>query len=622
MAIDSSPCPGQKASISDRYNQNEPLSRDLTDQAYTRLVCQRIRKLEHTVNLAASDRQQRRGQESLISNQFEKVNRGADFLPVDFLYQGAECARAVCRIKVPGSLGSGFLIASRRYIMTNNHVLSSVQQADDSIAQFFFEHGREPISVNLLPQQFFITNKALDYTIVACDPSPLPEITPFVLHMDPARISRHEAVNIIQHPKGRRKEIAIHNNQVIRVQDKVLHYRTDTEPGSSGSPVTNNDWQLVALHHAGWKEDETRAINEGIKIPTIVADLYQQLSRHESVNPHLQTLLRDSYGTNRDLGFFGPAGIVSDSWREVEVPGFQGSVDFADIGFWNIEHFNHQVSTHRLSMVADVVEQLNMDVMGLVEVEDSAMQSLVLELQQRGLDQQYHLLDVRGSQDLAVLFDRETTQVELRADLNDRYRDKLDNRVRGKTAFPRDPLFTKCSVSEGNQTPISFILIVVHLKAYGDSTSRARRQRASEILTEIIADIRETEDLPVILGGDMNEKLNNDVLSALRDNPDLFALTADDAHTDAVSYIGGRKRSLIDHVITTRDIKIGDIAGDDAAIVRLDKSMRDFTDEVSDHLPVVMRMIYRDQEEPTTPPAEEDEIPIPDGATKVRLKFS
>ena len=30
-----------------------------------------------------------------------------------------------------------------------------------------------------------------------------------------------------------------------------LYYRTDTEPGSSGSPCFNDPWELVALHHSG-----------------------------------------------------------------------------------------------------------------------------------------------------------------------------------------------------------------------------------------------------------------------------------------------------------------------------------------------------------------------------------
>ncbi len=34
--------------------------------------------------------------------------------------------------------------------------------------------------------------------------------------------------------------------------DRFLHYQTDTTPGSSGSPVYNDQWELVALHHSGY----------------------------------------------------------------------------------------------------------------------------------------------------------------------------------------------------------------------------------------------------------------------------------------------------------------------------------------------------------------------------------
>jgi len=46
----------------------------------------------------------------------------------------------------------------------------------------------------------------------------------------------------------------------------------------------------------------------------------------------------------------------------------------------------------------------------------------------------------------------------------------------------------------------------------------------------VIADIRKTEKLPVVLGGDLNEMLNTDVLGPLTVASDLFTLTAGDPH--------------------------------------------------------------------------------------------
>ena len=47
---------------------------------------------------------------------------------------------------------------------------------------------------------------------------------------------------------------------------------------------------------------------------------------------------------------------------------FSGTTDFADVGIWNIEHFNDSVSDERVEAVADAVSRLSLDVLGLVEV--------------------------------------------------------------------------------------------------------------------------------------------------------------------------------------------------------------------------------------------------------------
>ena len=53
-----------------------------------------------------------------------------------------------------------------------------------------------------------------------------------------------------------------------------MHYSADTEPGSSGSPVFNDQWEVIALHHASVRAPEHTefggVLNEGIRVSAIV----------------------------------------------------------------------------------------------------------------------------------------------------------------------------------------------------------------------------------------------------------------------------------------------------------------------------------------------------------------
>ncbi len=79
---------------------------------------------------------------------------------------------------------------------------------------------------------------------------------------------------IIGHPRGRDLELSLQDNHLLGCNERLLHYRTPTEPGSSGSPVFEPiDWRAVALHHKGTekmkrldRKDETYEANEGISI--------------------------------------------------------------------------------------------------------------------------------------------------------------------------------------------------------------------------------------------------------------------------------------------------------------------------------------------------------------------
>lgn len=86
-------------------------------------------------------------------------------------------------------------------------------------------------------------------------------------------------LNVIQHPQGRKKEVVVQQNELRDVHTNIIHYYSDTDYGSSGSPVFNNTWDLMALHHA---REPAESANEGIRIDRIVADLR---SEFQTSNP-------------------------------------------------------------------------------------------------------------------------------------------------------------------------------------------------------------------------------------------------------------------------------------------------------------------------------------------------
>src|SRR5262245_7462058 len=103
------------------------------------------------------------------------------------------------------------------------------------------------------PAAFFVTDKSLDFSLVALK-GDLRKIAAYGwngLSAAEGKIIVGEYVTIIQHPSGERKQIALRENQIVDVLDNFLHYKTDTSPGSSGSPVFNDQWEIVALHHSG-----------------------------------------------------------------------------------------------------------------------------------------------------------------------------------------------------------------------------------------------------------------------------------------------------------------------------------------------------------------------------------
>jgi endonuclease I len=103
-----------------------------------------------------------------------------------------------------------------------------------------------------------MTDVDLDFTLVAVaegsrqdTTAPLARYGWSRLIAEEGKILIGEHVNIVQHPKGQYKQFVSRANELVDILESYLHYVTDTEQGSSGSPVYNDQWEVVALHHSG-----------------------------------------------------------------------------------------------------------------------------------------------------------------------------------------------------------------------------------------------------------------------------------------------------------------------------------------------------------------------------------
>jgi S1-C subfamily serine protease len=234
-------------------------------------------------------------------NALEAVLGDTRFVPLRWYRTGLQRCAGVARIETQWGqgFGTGFLIrgedlhpalTGEALLITNAHVISS----DPDVRKRFppgtppertrvrFE-GREDADKTYAVKQVLWTSppEQLDASVLRLETS-VPCDPPYPLAVS-MPVADQDRVYVIGHPQGGTLSISIQDNRVVDVHSPKLHYRAPTEPGSSGSPVFNQDWELVALHHAGSKEmralsgEGVREANEGIWISAIIKALRDEL---------------------------------------------------------------------------------------------------------------------------------------------------------------------------------------------------------------------------------------------------------------------------------------------------------------------------------------------------------
>jgi tetratricopeptide (TPR) repeat protein len=230
-----------------------------------------------------------------------RLGRGT-FLRVKWLEDGLARARAVASIsdRFGDRMGTGFLIRGSEIhpslmdqplLLTNSHVLGGPPPPGkiavpprEALVRF---ESIGPDGYRCHGQLLWTSPYNLyDASVIALARDPHLEvlleypagITPFpwAPSLPPKDADRH--VYVIGHPAGGDLSVSMQDNLLLDYDSRRVHYRAPTEEGSSGSPVFDDTWQLIALHHGGAREmprldgsGQRYEANEGIWIQAIRA---------------------------------------------------------------------------------------------------------------------------------------------------------------------------------------------------------------------------------------------------------------------------------------------------------------------------------------------------------------
>jgi V8-like Glu-specific endopeptidase len=215
----------------------------------------------------------------------------------------SEIERRVCRVELEGNaIGTGFLVGPDT-VLTNWHVFEAAKnQGKPDLLGCRFDYellpdGKvQPGQLVMLQAGGLIDSSPYSVAEGTGKPdNPLPTTSEldYALLRLASRVGEQQVdgaargwialpkavlplaadapILIVQHPEGTPMKLAMDTQAVIGLNGNGtrINYRTNTDPGSSGSPVFTMDWDIVALHHSGDPAWVNPTYNQGVPIELV-----------------------------------------------------------------------------------------------------------------------------------------------------------------------------------------------------------------------------------------------------------------------------------------------------------------------------------------------------------------
>jgi V8-like Glu-specific endopeptidase len=255
------------------------------------------------VSLSASDVGSTREQLDRDPSGFEKNFSGQFGFSVSAVQGMLDRSASIgCVCNVSGErLGTGFLIpgqslaarfGSEPVFVTNAHVLGDktpkairrenaqvIFEVESAAAKKSIFYPVDEILFSSAPGDMGVSDKdRLDVTVARLKGLPA-GLSGLAVAPELPIVDAKTRAYVIGYPRGGGLQVSLHDSALIDIDDeqRLIHYRTPTDPGSSGSPVFNAAWDVIGLHHAGSSEvprlrgKGTYQANEAIALAAIHA---------------------------------------------------------------------------------------------------------------------------------------------------------------------------------------------------------------------------------------------------------------------------------------------------------------------------------------------------------------
>lgn len=186
-------------------------------------------------------------------------------------FKALKVRSAVGRIESPQGTGIGTgVLVGKNLLLTCNHVLSKTLQ--QAWVRFGYKTGSTGDVFEL--DDNVSSNSNPDYALIRIQGQPQqPILSPIDASLDAG-----QEIWLIHHPLG--KPVVITSGKVMQVGKDYIDHNIGAQEGSSGAPIFNRQWELVAIHqgHPGIGRNVVQGTLGGIPIRAF----WEQIKAHLS----------------------------------------------------------------------------------------------------------------------------------------------------------------------------------------------------------------------------------------------------------------------------------------------------------------------------------------------------